>query len=81
MEKAIVSQEDRWQLHLAEVRAYVAENKRLPSKYRVENRRLLNWLKYNRKLLAAGLLPEGRRELFQELMDFCAQYHHVNQYE
>ena len=46
---------------------YVKENKHLPGKRRVENRGLLNWWKYNRKLILQGKLDKERVQMLDEL--------------
>ena len=43
------------------------KNKQLPGKRRVENRGLLNWWKYNRKLILQGKLDEERVQMLDEL--------------
>ena len=48
-------------------KAYVKENKHLPGKRRVENRGLLNWWKYNRKLILQGKLDKERVQMLEEL--------------
>lgn len=49
------------------LKAYVQENKHLPGKRRVENRGLLNWWKYNRKLILQGKLDKERVQMLDEL--------------
>lgn len=49
------------------LKAYVKENKHLPGKRRVENRGLLNWWKYNRKLILQGKLDKERVQMLDEL--------------
>ncbi|MCI6743798.1 MAG: helicase associated domain-containing protein, partial [Paraprevotella sp.] len=49
------------------LKAYVKENKHLPGKRRVENRGLLNWWKYNRKLILQGKLDKKRVQMLDEL--------------
>lgn len=51
------------------LKAYVEKNKHLPGKRRVENRGLLHWWKYNRKLILKGKLDEERQRMLQELSD------------
>ena len=49
------------------LKAYVKENKHLPGKRRVENRGLLNWWKYDRKLILQGKLDKERVQMLDEL--------------
>ena len=46
----VSKREQNWQEHYAQLLAYVREHRHLPDKRKVENRGLLNWWKYNRKL-------------------------------
>lgn len=73
-------QKERWEQNLAAVRQYIEENKCIPSKYRIEEHRMLNWLKYNRKLMAQGKLSPERREKFEQLQAMAADFHKLNQY-
>lgn len=74
------SQEDRWEQNLATVKQFIEEHKSLPSKYRIEEHRMLNWIKYNRKLIAQGKLLPARQEKFEQLLAAAADYHKINQY-
>ena len=75
-----ISQETRWEQNFAAVKRFIKKNKCLPSKYRVEEHRLLNWLKYNRKLVAQGKLSPERQAKFKRLMASSARFHKLNQY-
>lgn len=61
--------EQRWHENYDLLKSYILEFGHLPSKRRVENRGLLNWWKYNRKLIKAGKLDEERAALLQQLSD------------
>lgn len=74
------SQNIRWEQNLATIRQFIEENKCLPSKHRIEEHRMLNWLKYNRKLVAQGKLSPERQEKFEQLLATAANYHKINQY-
>ena len=52
-------------------------NHRNPSKHKIEEHLILNWLKQNRKLLNAGKLNEDR----VELLGIGVRYKRVNQYK
>lgn len=56
-----------WVENYKELLDYVKCNGQLPNKKKVENRRLLNWWKYNRKLIKAGKLAEDRAQLLEQL--------------
>ena len=49
------------------MKAYILEHRHLPGKRNVENRGLLNWWKYNRKLINHGQIDPERQRLLAEL--------------
>lgn len=59
--------ESVWNTRYAELKAYIEELGQLPDKRRVDNRALLNWWKYNRRLLKNGKLDEERMLLITNL--------------
>lgn len=59
--------ESVWNTRYTELKAYIEEFGQLPDKRRVDNRALLNWWKYNRRLLKNGKLDEGRILLITNL--------------
>lgn len=59
--------ESVWNTRYAELKAYIEELGQLPDKRRVDNRALLNWWKYNRRLLKNGKLDENRTLLITNL--------------
>ena len=59
--------EEKCLSHYKALRCYLEANHQLPDKKKVENRGLLNWWKYNKKLLKAGQLTEERLELLRQL--------------
>lgn len=64
-----------------EVVTFIETNQRNPSKYRVEEHDMLNWLKANRKALNAGKLKAERVERFSRLLELMEKYKRKNQYE
>ena len=58
---------------------YNEENKRNPSKHRIEVHNMLNWLKQQRKLLNAEKLKSEREERFKKLLELSDIYKHLNQ--
>ena len=66
MEK-LSRRESIWNTRYAELEAYIEEFGQLPDKRRVDNRALLNWWKYNRRLLKNGKLDEERTLLITNL--------------
>ena len=63
-----------------EVKAFIESNHRNPSRHRIEEHLMLNFLMHNRKLMNAGALKEERRVLFLELLEMVEKYRRVNQY-
>lgn len=75
-----MTQDERWMQRYNEVVEFISTNHRNPSKHRIEEHDMLNWLKANRKLLNAdGLKPE-RVEKFKELLALTEVYRRKNQY-
>ena len=77
----MMTQDERWMARYNEVKAFIEENHRNPSKYRIEEHDMLNWLKANRKVMNAGKLKPERVEKFRELLGTIEQYKRKNQYE
>lgn len=76
-----MTQDEKWLFRYNEVVTFIETNKRNPSKHRIEEHDMLNWLKANRKNLNAGSLKPDRLELFKELLDLIEEYKHKNQYK
>lgn len=75
-----MTQDERWLARYNEVKAFIETNHRNPSRHRIEEHDMLNWLKANRKLFNAGLLKSERVEMFQELLTSMERYKRKNQY-
>ena len=75
-----MNQETRWLMRYNEVKRFIEENKRNPSKHRIEEHLMLNFIKHNRKLLNAGTMKEGRVKPFNQLLVLIEENKHVNQY-
>ncbi len=76
-----MTQEERWQVRYEEVVDFIKANHRNPSKHRIEEHNMLNWLKVNRKVLNAGKMKEGRIKKFEKLLVLMEEYKRVNQYQ
>jgi len=48
-----MTQDEKWQAKYDEVVDFIKVNHRNPSKYRLEEHDMLNWLKANRKVICA----------------------------
>lgn len=75
-----MTQDERWLAKYNEVMDFIGTNHRNPSRHRLEEHLLLNFIKHNRKLLHAGKLKEPRLSLFKDLLSLCEKYKRVNQY-
>lgn len=76
-----MTQDERWILKYNEVMEFINTNHRNPSKHRIEEHNMLNWLKANRKVLNAGALKSERVEAFKRLLELVEQYKRVNQFQ
>ena len=76
-----MKQDERWLARYNEMKTFIETNKRNPSKHRMEEHDLLNWLKSNRKLMNAGKMKPERIKMFEELLALIEQYKRVNQYQ
>lgn len=75
-----MDQETRWLVRYNEVKTFIEENHRNPSKHRIEEHDMLNWLKANRKKMNAGVLKTERVEVFKILLELIEEHKRVNQY-
>lgn len=76
-----MTQEERWIKRYEEVVEFIEENKRRPSKHKIEERNQWNWLRHNQKLYNAGELRTDRIEAFKRLLELCEENRHVNQWK
>lgn len=76
-----MTQDERWQVRYNEVMTFIKTNHRNPSKHRIEEHDMLNWVKANRKAMNAGKMKLERVERFKELLALMEQYRRKNQYE
>ena len=77
----VMTQDERWQKRYEEVVGFIETNKRNPSRHRIEEHDMLNWLKANRKAMNAGKMKPERVEKFRKLLEMTEQYRRKNQYE
>lgn len=61
--------ETKWLTKYQQLKVYVEQHHQLPDKKKVENRGLLNWWKYNKKLAKLDKLSEEKLRMLQELSD------------
>lgn len=63
-----------------EVVEFIETNKRNPSRHKIEEHDMLNWVKANRKALNAGKMKADRVEQFKDMLELLEQNKRVNQY-
>ena len=76
-----MDQETRWLTRYNEVKSFIEKEHRNPSRHRIEEHDMLNWVKSNRKKMNAGELKEPRFSLFLELLELSNRYKHINQWK
>jgi hypothetical protein len=76
-----MTQDERWLLRYNEVKSFIEENHRNPSKYVGEERNMYNYLKHTRKQQNQGLLKAERIPMFEKLLELMEQYRRKNQYK
>ena len=76
-----MTQEERWKARFKEVMGFLEENHRNPSKHRIEEHDMLNWVKANRKAMNAGKMKPDRVEAFKKLSALMEENKRVNQYQ
>ena len=76
-----MTQDEKWIARYHEVKNFIETNKRNPSKHRIEEHYMLNWLKANRKVMNAGKMKAERMEMFMQLLELGEKYRRVNQYK
>ena len=76
-----MTQDERWMVRYNEVKTFIVQEHRNPSRHRIEEHDMLNWLKANRKKMNAGELKEERQTKFNELLALIEEYKRKNQYQ
>ena len=76
-----MTQEEKWQVKFEEVIGFIEANHRNPSKHRIEEHDMLNWVKANRKVMNAGKMRSERVEKFEKLQELMEGCKRKNQYE
>ena len=76
-----MTQEERWLTKYKEVVEFIETNQRNPSRHRIDEHDILNWMKANRKRMNAGELKESRLSMFKELLLLVEENKRKNQYQ
>ena len=80
VQKYDMTQDEKWLERYREVVSFIETNHRNPSKHRIEEHGMLNWLKANRKVMNAGRMKPERVERFKALLVLMEKYKRVNQH-
>ena len=75
-----MTQDERWMKMYDEAMEFLETNHRNPSRHRLEEHLLLNWIKHNRKLMNRGGMKAARVEAFEKLLGKVAALKRVNQW-
>lgn len=76
-----MTQDERWQKRYNEVKSFIETNHRNPSRHRIEEHDMLNWVKHTKKMIEKEGYPSDRIEKFKTLLELADKYRRVNQYE
>ena len=76
-----MTQDERWLEKYNVVKSFIETNKHNPSKHRIEEHLMLNFIKHNRKLMNAGAMKAERVDPFKKLLALIEENKHKNQYE
>ena len=77
----MMKQDERWNLRYQEVMEFLEENHRNPSRHRIEEHDMLNWVKANRKVMNAGKMKAERGGNVSKLLELVEQHRRVNQWD
>ena len=75
-----MTQDEQWMLKYNEVVVFIETNHRNPSRHRLEEHDMLNWVKQQRKMKNKGELKAERAEMLERLLSLCEEYKRVNQW-
>lgn len=76
-----MTQDERWMVRYQEVKDFIEANRRNPSKHRIEEHDMLNWVKQQRKLVNKGEMKEERIEPFKRLLELIEENKRINQWQ
>ena len=76
----MMTQDERWKMKFDEAMEFMEKNHRNPSRHRLEEHDVLNWIKHNRKLQNAGKMKAERVAMFKELLGKVEENRRVNQW-
>lgn len=75
-----MTQDNLWELNYFKILNFIVQHKRRPSRHRLEEHQMLNWIKYQKKLIAQGKFKDERTGKFDKLLALADLYLRKNQY-
>ena len=79
--RSVMTQDERWMARYNEVAAFIERERRNPSRHRIEEHDMLNWVKANRKKMNKEGLDEPSLSKVKELLLLTEENRRVNQYK
>ena len=76
-----MKRDESWNKKYKELWQFVTDHRRGPTRHHLEEKRMLNWLKYNRKLLNKDELSPEKKLLIERLKALISSFNRVNQYQ
>ena len=75
-----MTQDERWLKQYDDVMGFLVKNHRNPSRHRLEEHDMLNWVKQQRKMINKGELKAERAEMLERLLALWEEKKRKNQY-
>ncbi len=72
--------DEQWDNNYMQIMQFMQERKCRPAKRHVEDRQMVNWIKFNKKQMKRGKMPAHRIERFQQLLEEATRWQRLNQY-
>ena len=76
-----MTQDERWMAKYNDAMEFMEKYHRNPSRHRLEEHDILNWIKHNRKLMNKGEMKGERVEKFKVLLSKMEENKRKNQYD
>lgn len=76
-----MKRDESWNKKYNELWQFVTDHRRGPTRHHLEEKRMLNWLKYNRKLLNKDELSPEKKLLIERIKALISSFNRVNQYQ
>ena len=76
-----MKRDESWNKKYNELWQFVTDHRRGPTRHHLEEKRMLNWLKYNRKHLNKDELTPKKKLLIERLKALISSFNRVNHYQ